>query len=813
MSLLRDLRHALRTLFRSPAYALTCVAVLALGIGANTAIFSVVHSVILTPLPYPDASRLVFVWERFPNMPDPPGGRIQVARKNYLEWKRQNTVFSDMAAFRDMPLDETGIDQPQRVSTGFASANLFPMLGVRARFGRLFAPDEERKDNDHVAVLTDKYFDRRFHRDPAALGKSIILGGAAYTVVGVLPPKFHLPATWEGMDQRKPEVWVPLSRLWKSPNDDSNRLLLVMARLRPGVSLAQSRTEMAAIAQRLGQSDKKLDEGWTVAVFPFEVEDTSPTLHRALYVLLAAVAFLLLIACANLANLTLARATLRSREIAVRLALGATRTRVMAQLVSESFVVSLLGAAAGLLLAHWCIKLMLALEPPDIQRPELIGIDLPVFAFAAFASILTTLLFGLAPSIAASRADLSSALKAGGGWGVSAARVRSRQFLIVVEVALALMLLAGAGLMARSFRELITTGIGFQTAHLNTVDIALPEKRYVDDAGRSRFFRAVLDRVRAVQGVTAAAVIDNLPLHQIADSNFYIAGRPEPSLQSLPIADTAHASPEYFRVIGLRLLAGRFFTDADQAFTEKDKDAVVIVNQAFARQFFPGEEPLGKRLLSPDKKHASEIVGVVADYRPMGVENGVRPQMFWPDLRLRSATLIVRTRTEPVSLAHSIQSAIWSLDKDVPADKVLSMDFYLDEWQSQRKFNTLLMGIFAGLALLLAMMGIYGVLSNLVASRVREIGIRMAIGATSGEIAKLVLLQSMFPVAIGLVLGLGGTFALSRFLEALLYHVQARDPLTLALAVFTIMVISPVAIYLPLRRATSVDCTVALREE
>ncbi|HWY49436.1 MAG TPA: ABC transporter permease [Bryobacteraceae bacterium] len=812
MSLLRNLRHAVRTLLRSPGYALTCITILALGIGANTAIFSVVHSVILTPLPYPDAPRLVFVWERFPNMPDPPGGRIQVARKNYLEWKRQNTVFSDMAAFHDMPLDETGIDQPQRVFTGFASANLFPMLGVRPRFGRLFNADEERKDNDQVAILTDKYFDHRFHRDPAALGKSIILGGAAYTVIGVLPPKFHLPATWEGMDQRKPDVWVPLSRLWNSPNDDSNRQLLVMAQLRPGVSLAQSRTEMATIAQRLGQFDKKLDEGWTAAVFPFEVEDTSPTLHLALYVLLAAVAFLLLIACANLANLTLARETLRSREIAVRLALGATRTRILAQLVSESFVVSLLGAGAGLLLARWCIKLMLALEPPDIQRPELIGIDLPVFAFAAFASVLTTLLFGLAPSIAVSRQELSSALKAGGR-GVSAARVRSRQFLIVVEVALALMLLSGAGLMARSFREMIATGIGFQTAHLHTVDIALPEKRYADDAARSRFFRTVVDRARTVPGVTAAAVIDNLPLHQIADSNFYIAGRPEPPLQSLPIADTAHSSPEYFGVIGLRRFAGRFFTDADLAFTEKDKDAVVIINQAFARQFFPGEEPLGKRLLSPDKKHASEIVGVVADYRPMGVENGVRPQMFWPDLRLRSATLIVRTRAESASLAHSIQSAIWSIDKDVPADKVFTMDYHLEWWQSQRKFNTLLMGIFAGLALLLAMMGIYGVLSNLIASRVREIGIRMAIGATSGQIVKLVLLQSMLPVAIGLTLGLTGTFALSPFLEALLYHVQARDPVTLVLAACTILLISPVAIYVPLRRATSVDCTVALREE
>lgn len=808
----RDLRNAFRNLFRNPAYALTCIAVLALGIGANTAIFSVVDSVILTPLPYPDSSRLVFVWERFPNMPDPPGGRIQVARKNYLEWARQNRVFSEMAAFRDMPLDETGLDSPRRVSTGFASGSLFPLLGVRMRLGRSFRPDEERRDNDHVAVLTDGYFEQRFHRDPSALGKAIVLGGAAYTVIGVLPEKFHLPATWEGMDQRKPEVWVPLSRLWNSADDDSMRQLLVIARLKTGVSLNEARNEMAAIAQRLSQSDKKLDEGWTTAVFPFQVEDNSPTLHLALYMLLAAVGFLLLIACANLANLTFARATLRSREIAVRLALGATRTRIIAQLVSESFVVSSLGAAAGLLMAHWCIKLMLALEPPDIRRPELIGINVSVFAFAACASVLTTLLFGLAPSIAASHTELSAALKAG-GWGVSAVRARGRQFLIVVEVALALILLTGAGLMIRSFRELTATGVGFQTAHLSTVDIALPEKRYTTDAARSQFFRALLDRVRTIPEVTGAAAIDNLPLHQVSDSNFYIAGRPEPPLNSLPIADVAHASPSYFGVIGLRLLAGRFFSDADLALTEKGQDAVVVVNQAFTRQFFPGENPLGRRLLSPDRKHASEIIGIVADYRPMGVENGVRPQIFWPNLQLGGATLIVRTRKEPAALARSIQGAIWSIDKDIPGDKVFAMEYYVDEWQAQRKFNTLLMGIFAALALMLAMTGIYGVLSNLVASRVREIGIRMAIGATPGVIGKLVMRQSMLPILIGIGIGLAGAFALSRFLEALLFHVRARDPLTLVLAAAAIVLISPAAIYVPLHRATSVDCTIALRED
>jgi putative ABC transport system permease protein len=431
-----DLLNALRALRRSPAYTLTCIAVLALGIGANAAIFSVIYSVILKPLPYPDPSHLVMVWERFPNMPDPPGSRIQVTHYSYLAWQRQNTVFSDMAAFRDASLNETGIEHPDHVVTGFASANLFPLLGVRARIGRLFTSAEERKNNDRVVLLTDAFFDARFHRDPRALGQSITLDGADYTVIGVLPPRFHLPAMWQGMDQKKPEVWVPLSRLWNNAEAENQHLLYVAARLAPGSTLTQARAEISAVEHRLGELNP-FNKGWTASVFPFEVEDTSPTLHRALYVLLAAVGILLLIACANLANLTLARATLRSREISIRLALGATRARVMRQLIAESLLVSLAGATAGLLLARWSVQAMLALNPPDIQRPELISIGSTVFAFAAALSLLTTLLFGLVPSIAASAADLNSTLKSAGGWTGSAARLRSRQLLITIEIALA----------------------------------------------------------------------------------------------------------------------------------------------------------------------------------------------------------------------------------------------------------------------------------------------------------------------------------------------------------------------------------------
>lgn len=812
MAFVRDVRYSLRGMVRSPGYALTCIAVLALGIGANAAIFSAVYSVILTPLPYPDVGRLVFVWERLPNMPDPPGGRIQVARRNYLEWKRQNAAFEDMAAFREIRWDESGIDHPRHVSTGLASGNVFALLGVRTQLGRLFTTAEERPGSDRVAVLTDAYFESRFHRDPNALGKSITLAGAPYTVIGVLPPRFHLPATWEGMDQKKPEVWVPLSRLFNTPQDDGRRQLMVMAKLKPGVSLALARTEMAGIAERLQKADPQLNEHWTTAVHPFSVEDTAPSLYRALYVLLAAVAFMLLIGCANLANLTLARGAMRSREIAIRLALGGTRGRIVAQLLAEALVISVAGATAGLLLAYWSIQAMVALELPDFQRPELIQLNLPVFAFAAVASLLTALLFGLAPALAASRTELNSALKTGGTGGASASRLRTRQFLIASEVALAFIMLSGAGLMLRSFRALVTTGIGFDTSHLTGLDVDLPESRYRDEAGRSRFFRTLLERVQATPGVVSASVVDNLPLHRISIATFHIAGRPEPEKDALPMADFAQVSPEYFSVLGLPLRAGRLFTDADLALNEKDADGAVIINESFARKFFGNENAIGQRLLSSDRKRAHEVIGIVADYRPMGTENGARPQLFWPYLKLRSATLVVRTRGEPESMARALQGVVWSLDKDLPVNEVKTLDAYLDYWLAQRRFNTLLLSIFAGLALVLALLGIYGVLANLVASRTREIGIRMAIGASRAGIARLVLGQSMAPVSIGLAVGLAGSVALSRLVEALLYQVRPRDPLTLTVAVCTILVLTPVAVWLPVRRATSVDCTTALRE-
>ena len=810
VSLFRDLRYALHTLRASPGYALMGIGILALGIGANAAIFSVLNSVILEALPYPEASRLVFVWERFPGLPAPIGDRMRVARKNYLEWKRQATVFSALEAFRGMDLDETSGEHPLRIKAAFASAGLFPMLGVQARIGRVFTAAEENSGADRLAVIGDSWFEQHFHRQPGTLGGTVHLGGVAYTIVGVLPPGFHVPSTYEGSDQVTADVWLPLSRLKSGLEDEHERSLEVPARLKPGVTLAQARAEMAAIATRLENSDGEFDKGWHTAIFPFSVEDANPSVHQALYVLMGAVGFLLLIACANLANLALARAALRSREIAVRLALGATRARIVSQLASEALVLSLAGAALGLVLAQWAIRLMVALKPEDIERPELISMNLPVFGFAAAAALLTSILFGLLPSLGAARADLSAALK-GAGWGTSAARARSRQFLIAVEVALALMLVTGAGLMIRSFREVLATGIGFDSARISTADIQLPAKSYPDGAGQTRFFRALIDRVQSLPGVTAAAVTDALPLHSVSFSNFSIAGRPEPPLDALPIADKSHVSPDYFRTIGLRLEAGRWFTAADLE-AAASGHPLVAVNRAFVRKFFPTENPLGKILLDGDKKKGFEVVAVVSDYRAMGAENGNRPTIFYLTLQLPSATLLVRGRGAPPP-ASTLREAVWSQDRTLPAVEVRPMEYYIDEWLSQRRFNTLLLEIFAGLALLLGMLGIYGVLSNMVESRIREIGIRMAIGASPGTIGKLMLRQSLLPIAAGLAVGLAGSLALSRFLETLLFQVHPRDPLTIALASCTVLAVSPAALYLPLRRATRVDCTVALREE
>jgi putative ABC transport system permease protein len=809
---LNDFRDALRGLRNSPGFALTCIGILAFGIGANAAIFSVVHAVILKRLPYVDPERMVFVWERFPNMPDPPGGRIQVCRRNYESWKSQNTVFSGMAAFRQVSFTQTGIAAPVRVPTAAASTNFFSLLAIQPHLGRLFRPDEEQRGRDLVAVLADRYFEQRFGRDPSCIGKTIVLDGAGYTVIGVLPPEFHLPATWEGQEQLKPEVWVPLSRLWRIPDYDIRRQLLVMARLKPGVTLAAARTEMAGISERLAKANPKLNEGWTSSVFPFSTEDTSPALHRALYALLGAVAFVLLLACANLANLTLARATHRTRDVAVRLALGAERRHVITHLLAESILIAMAGAAVGLLLAHWGIRAMLWLQPAEIQRTEFIGLNLPVFAFACALAVATGLLVGLAPALSVARTDVLPALKMGGGWGASAAHDRKRRFLVALEVALVLVLVTGAGFMGSSYYRIVTSDLGYATDHLLTMDIDLPESRYKLSEQRSRFNHQLLERLRALPGVAFATVSDNIPLHRISVADFRIAGWPEPKPGAAPMADFANVGPDYFATMGMRLRAGRVFTDADLALNERGQGGVVMINEALSRRYWPAEDPIGRRILSNDKPY--EIVGVVSDYRQMGAENELRPQLFWAALSFPGQVIVIlRAHGNPLHLVQAVKREIWAVDKELPIEHVRTMRQMADEWLAQRRFNTVILVVFTVLGLMLATTGIYSVLAHIVSSRTHEIGIRMALGAHAGAVLALVFRQSLTPVAAGAAAGIVGVLVLGRFLESLLFGVHASDPLTITAMTGMTLLVAAAAIWFPARRAARVDPALALREE
>lgn len=686
------------------------------------------------------------------------------------------------------------------------------MLGARAAQGRLFRADEEQKGPDHVVILSDRYFEQRFHSDSAAIGKSVTLGREDYTVIGVLPARFRLPTVWEGVDQKKPDVWIPLSRTWNKPADELALNLSVIARRIKEVPLEQVRASLTALQQRLNQSDKERFFTTQINVFPVSVEDQSPYVNLALYVLLGAVGVLLLIGCANLANLTMARAAKRSREISIRRALGATRARVIGQLLTESFLLSLAGASTGLLLAQAIIQGLLRSNAP-ISRPEEIELNWYVFAFAATVCVLTTFLVGLAPAVSVSKVGVNEALKSRGGGGASASIARGRVLLTTTEVCLAVLLLCGSGILIRTFVKLLNTGLGFPTEKLVVADIGLPELRYPDPASRSRFYSALLTRARAIPGVTTATVSTTLPLRGFNVSSFAIAGAPKPkNVNELPIADVAEVGSNYMRVMKLAILQGRDFTSADYARNRGKGDGTLLVNRAFADKFFKGRTVLGQRLLL-DNDRPFEIVGVAEDFRVWGALEEPRPQFFRARTEASGGLLLMRTAVPAESILDEARSAILSIDPELPVTSVASMDGVIREATEDPRFVIYLMTAFAALALLLAMIGVYSVLSNLVAAQTRELGIRIALGATTGTVAWMVARQSLKPVATGLILGLAGGFALSRVLQSLTEGVVPPDPLTFALVSIVVLFVAPAAVWGPVRRATSVECTVALREE
>ncbi|MEO8099210.1 MAG: ABC transporter permease [Acidobacteriota bacterium] len=805
------LRHAYKALRRTPGYTAACIAVLALAIGANTAIFGLVYSAILKPLPYPDVDRLVLLWQGFPGMPMFLADHMPSNRLTMEEWKKQATSYSDVGVFHETRFYEGGTEKARVVPTEYVSVNLLSMLGAQARRGRLFRPDEETPGADRVAVLTDGYFERRFHNDPDAIGKTLTLSGTDYTVIGVLSSQFRMPAVWSG-SRSYPDVFVPLSRGWTVPGTEKFTVLNVAAKLKPGVTIEQAGTELSAITTRLHDSDKELFPLEKAHVFTFAQENQSEDLNGALYLLLGAVGFVLLIGCANLANLTLARATMRAREIAVRRALGASRGQIIGYLLTESFLVSLAGTAAALILAQWIAQGLLAVAPSGEVPPGMGELNLPVFVFAAAICVLTTLLFGLMPAMVASRASVNVALKSGDR-AASARRAHSRQWLTIAEVAMALVLLTGAGLLVRSFSNIVRTSIGFEVENLAVADIALPENTYPDAQKRARVLENLVQQARAIPGVKAAGLADSLPLHRFTATGFQIAGRPKAESKDLTMADVANISPEYLSVMGLPLRGGRGITAADAARNAGKGDGVVLINQAFVDKYFPGVDPLGQRLLLEDGKRAFAIVGVVGNFRWMGAEEDIHPQFFRAGINSNESTLVLRTSVPPESLADDVRKVLGSIDEGLMTTKVETMAGYVKGSQELKLFGVIVLSIFAGVALVLAMVGVYSVLTNLVASRTREIGIRMALGASPAGIGRMVAAQSFRPIVIGMLVGLGVSLGLSRLIESMLFQVKPHDPLTLGLAATAILLAAPLAIWIPVRRATRVECTVVLREE
>ena len=804
---LHDLRYALRMLLKNPGFTIVAVIALALGIGANTAIFSVVNTVLLRPLPYRDPERLVMVWEDASKHGYP---RDTPAVANYVDWRDQNQVFESMAAIADESFNLTGAGDPERLEGRSVSANLFPMLGVDPQIGRVFSAAEDQPGAQRVVLLSYGLWQRRFGGDPSIVGKPLTLNGESYVVIGVMPARFQFPSSDD-------QAWVPIAFTQEQAANRRRHYLQVIAKLKPGVTLQQAQTEMTTIATRLEQQYPQSNSDLGAAVTSLH-EHLVGDIKPALLILLGAVGLVLLIACANVANLLLARAAVRQKEIAVRVALGARRLRLVRQFLTESVLLSTVGGVIGLVIAYAGLFLLRSFIPENISQAREISIDLKVLGFTVFVSVATGIIFGLAPAIQAVRFNQSETLKEGGrdaATGGSGKRLRS--VLVVAEVAISLVLLIGAGLLINSFLRLRNVDPGFRADNLLTMKIVLPEPKYTEFERRSAFYTDLIQRVQSLAGVRSAAVTTNLPLYRQGNSiAIRIEGRPEPTPGQELIVVTRIISPGYFDTMSIPLLSGRNFTDQD---SETARNGSVVISETMARRFWPNEDPVGKRIAAgrvTSDEDWIQVIGIVKDVRQFELTAEPRPQMY---MSYRQAgffeprDLVVKTDVDPASMAGTVRKTVWEIDKDQPVSNIQTMDQIFADSIARQRFSMLLLAIFAAVALVLAGVGIYGVMSYSVAQRTHEIGIRMALGAQTGAVLKLAVGYGMKLVIAGIAIGLIAAFALTRLMSTLLFGVTATDPATFTLISLLLVAVAAIASYVPARRATKVDPIIALRYE
>ncbi len=801
----QDLRFGVRMLVKNPGFTVVAVIALALGIGANSAIFSVVNTILLRPLPYKDPDGLVMVWEDDTKHGYP---RDTPAAANYIDWRNQNQVFEGMAAIADMSFNLTGVGEPERVDGVRASANLFPLLGVEPQLGRTFSTEEDQPGGPHVVVMSHGLWQRRFGADVKIIGQPISLNGESFTVVGVMPPQFKFP-------RNEVELWVPIAFTSEEAASRRRHYLQVIARMKPGITLQQAQAEMKAIAARLQQQyPDNADLGAAVTSLH---EHVAGDIKPALLVLLGAVGFVLLVACANVANLLLARAAGRQKEISIRVALGASRLRLIRQFLTESILLAVLGGGVGLLLSVWGVNMLKAFIPESISQARAITIDAKVLLFTLLVSLLTGLIFGLAPTTQASKFNLNETLKEGGRDSAAGSRGnRIRGLLVITEVAVSLILLIGAGLLINSFMRLRNVDPGFRADNLLTMQVVLPEPKYSEPARRSAFYTELLGRLESLPGVKSAAVTTNLPLYRQGNSiGITIEGRPAPPPSQVPIVVTRVISPHYFRTMGIQLVQGREFNEHDRA----GSGEVVVISETMARRFWPGEDPLGKRLAAGRPESPDDwitVVGVVKDVRQFELDAVPKPQMYLTYEQadfFEPRDLVVSTNVDPLSLAGTVRQTVWEIDRDQPVSNIRTMEAILAESVARQRFSMLLLGIFAALALILAAVGIYGVMSYSVAQRTREFGIRMALGAQKSDVLKLAVGGGLKLVLIGVAIGLVAAFILTRVMSSLLFGVSATDPTTFITISLVLISVALLASYIPARRATEVDPMIALRYE
>src|SRR5262245_22398372 len=805
--LMQDIRYGLRTLYKSPGFTAAAVLSLALGIGANTAIFSVVNTVLLKPLPYYDPQRLVWVSEKF------PGRNIElVLSPDYIEWKAQSNAFEHLIAFAPGAVNLTRRGEPERLECVYATANLFPALGITPAVGRAFTPEEDRPGGAAVALLSYGLWLRRFGGDPNIVGQSLTLEGESHLIIGVTPAGFQL--------SRGAELLLPL-RLdaEQELRREQMSVVNVVARFKANSYIERARTELNLIARRIEQANPNQFPGAQVRVTPLD-ERLVGDLRRPLQALFGAVAFVLLIACANVTNLLLARSAARKKEMAIRAAMGAGRWRLIRQTLTESLLLSALGGVAGLLLAVWGVKALVALSPENLARVKESSVDSLTLVFSLGVSLLSGVVAGLIPALRSSQINLSEAMKESAGNAASSLRRSMRRTmpaLVIGELALTLALLIGAGLLIKSFLRLRALEMGYNPEDVLTLKIQLNSSKYPPGSPQQKtYIQELLSRLEALPGAQAAAISSGLPLTGISGREpLTIEGRPPVHDSQKPLMETNEISHDYFRVMGMRLRAGRAFTELDN----ETAPPVAIINETMARRYFPGEEPLGKRILfGHPTQRAWTIIGVAPDVKRYGLEDEVRPEFYRPYLQEEqlpafNMKLSVRAIGDPLNLAVAVRQQAHAVDPDQPVYNMMTMEQRLTETVAPRRFQMLLFGVFAAMALAMAAVGIYGVISHSVSLRAHEIGVRMALGAKPRDVLLMVVAQGLQLALIGLAIGLAIAFGLTRVMASLLFSLSATDPATFASVSLLLAGVALLGVYLPARRATKVDPVVALRIE